>query len=317
MGIAPGSSLVTPRSDLGLAFEELDLDAIRGGYVGLQIAPVAEVGKAFDQFRTLKKTAALQPRRTERNQDGSYQDLTADFETDTYACQEHGVESPVDERTAAAHEDLIDADMLAAELCRHAVIEAHEMRVIAAINAKSAGASAAAVWSTDSTDVAAQMNGFIQTFRLLNGVRPNAICMDAEIADLLMENQSILEKFVGASARTAKDIRLDGLAAALKLDEVIVANGVKNTAAAPLAWSGSAIWPRDKVLLFRKETSPNLVRRQFMRTIHWAADGSRIGGAFEEYEDAKRRCRVMRCRMDTTEKIIHADAGMVIDSIVS
>ena len=316
MSISPGSSLVTPRSDLGLAFEELDLEAIRGGYVGLQIAPVAEVGKAFDQFRTLKKNAQLQPRKTERNGDGSYQNLVADFETDTYVCQEHGVEMPVDERTGAAHDDLLDAQMVAAELCRHAVIEAHEMRVIAAVDGKSAGASAAAVWSNDATDVAGQMNGFIQTYRLANGVRPNAICMDAEIADMLMENQSIIEKFVGASARTAKDIRLDGLAAALKLDEVIVANGVKNTADAPKAFSGSAIWPRAKVLLFRKETG-SLARRQFMRTIHWAADGSRIGGAFEEYEDPKRRQQIIRCRMDSVEKIIHADAGMVIDSIVS
>jgi len=317
MSISPGSALTTPRSDLGLAFEELDLEAIRGGYVGLQIAPVAEVGKAFDQFRTLKKAAMLQERRTERNPDGSYQDLTADFEIDTYVCQEHGVESPVDSRTNMAYDDLLDGELVAAELCRHAVVEAHEKRVCAIIDAKTASDSAAAVWSTTTTDVASQMNGFIQAFRLATGVRPNALCIDAEIADLLMENDSILEKFVGASARTARDIRLDGLAAALKLDEIIIANGVKNSAVGPKAFAGAAIWPRDKALLFRKETGPNLVRRQFMRTMHWAADGSQIGGAFEEYEDPKRRCKIVRCRMDSTEKVIHSDAGFVIDSIVS
>lgn len=318
MALHAGSSLTTPRSDLGLAFEELDAEGVRSGFVGFQIAPVAEVSKQFDQYRRLKKEAYLQPRRTERNEDGSYRDVSAEYEIDTYATQDHGLEFPIDDRHEAAYADLIDEEMTGAEILRHSLLEAHELRVISAVNSLAVDDSAGALWSLAATDVVSQMTTYIQAFRLKCGMKPNALCIDTEVVDMLFDNDSVQSLFVGAGDRTkGRGIMLTGLAAALKVDEVIEANAVKNTKSEPLDATLAATWPREKMLLFRKSDSRNLGARSFMRTIHWGADGSRIGGTFEEYEDPKRRGRVLRARMDTQEKVVYSDCAYVVDTLVS
>jgi hypothetical protein len=90
---------------------------------------------------------------------------------------------------------------------------------------------------------------------------------------------------------------------------------VKNTVAAPKAFSLSASWPADKALLFRKSTAATMMVPQFMRTIHWSGNGSRPGCSFEQYEEPQTDGTIIRSRMETVEKIIFASCAMVLDGI--
>ena len=209
---------------------------------------------------------------------------------------------------------MIDSEMVAGELIRHGVIEAHELRVIAAIDAMATTASANE-FDDDAADLVEDFNAYRQAFRLQCGFAPNALCLDVEIADAMFTNGSVLELFVGAAARTPMDIRLQGLATALGLEEIIVSNSVKNTVAAPKAMSLAATWPVDKALLFRKSTAATTLVPQFMRTIHWSGNGSKPGCAFEEYEEPQTDARVLRARMDTQEKTIYSSMAMVINNV--
>jgi len=316
MGINYGgtSALVTPREDIGLGFDPLDLDALRQGYVGLQIAPVAEAQTAFGQYRTMDLNQMLQPRITSRNSDGGFKRIDADFRVADYKTADHGLEMRVDYRDSAIYSEMIDSDMVAGMLTRHGVIEAHEQRVIAVVNALGT-TGVTNEFDDDAANITNDFRAYKEAFRLQCGFYPNAIVMDQSMIDALMENNSVLDKFVGSSSRTAKEINLVGLAAALGIDEVIPANSVKNTVAAPKTASLATSWPVNKALLFRKSSAPPVVAPQFMRTIHWSGNGSRIGGSFEEYEDPKTDGKIIRARLETAEEIIYSACGLVLSGI--
>lgn len=55
---------------------------------------------------------------------------------------------------------------------------------------------------------------------------------------------------------------------------------------------------------------------QFMRTIHWSGNGSRPGCVFEQYEEPQTDSTIIRHRLDTEEKVIHANFAMVLSTIV-
>lgn len=318
MGISLGgsSALVTPRDDIGLGFDEIDVEAMRMGYVGLQIAPIIEANVAFGQFRKMKINQWLQPRVTERNADGGYKRIGSEFEQDTFRTEEHGLECPVDSRDAAVYAGMIDSEMVAAELTRHGVLEAHEQRVIALVDAITP-VTADNEFDDDAAAITLDFVEYKQAFREQCGFAPTSLCLDSELVDYLMENGSVQDKFVGSQDRTARAITLKGLAAALGLDEVIEANGMKNTVASPKAFSLSSIWPRDKALLFRRSTAPTVLVPQFMRTIHWSGNGSRPGCVFEEYEEPQKNGKVLRHRFDGIEKVIYASCAMVLDGITT
>ena len=316
MGVSYGgsSALVTPREDLGLGFDALDVEAMQGGYVGFQIAPIIEASVAFGQYRKVDLGQLLQPRKTDRNSDGSFKRIGAEFKTGAFKTEDHGLEMPVDYRDSAIYAGMIDSEMQAAMLTRAGVIEAHENRVIALVDALS-GTGATNEFDDAAADLAADFAAYKRTFRLACGVKPNALCVDSSIVDAMMNNSSILDKFVGANSRTARDIRLQGLAAALGLDEVIEANSVKNTVAAPKAVSLATSWTEDNALLFVKSTAQTTLVPQFARTIHWSGNGSRPGCSFEQYEEPQKDGTVIRARLEVQEVVLYSTCAMLITGV--
>ena len=318
MGISFGgsSALTTPRDDLGLGFDAIDVDAMQQGYVGFAIAPIIEASLAFGQYRKMDLGQQLQPRKTDRSSDGGFNRIGAEFGKDTYETKDHGLESPVDYRDKAIFAAMIDSELVAAGLARNGVIEDHENKVIAVINAISATA-ATNEFDDDAANITKDFAAYKQAFRLQCGAKPTSVVIDTSVVDALMENGSVLDKFVGSPQRTARAITLIGLAAALGIDEVIEANAVKNTVSAPKAETIATSWPVDKALLFRRSTSPSMLTQQFLRTIHWAGNGSRPGCSLEEYEEPQRDAKIIRARMEYQIKTINSECALVLDGITT
>lgn len=317
-GVSFGGSspLTAPRDDLGLGFNAIDVDAMQMGYVGFAIAPIIEANVAFGEYRKTKIGQLLQPRNTERNSDGSFSRIGNEFGVDNFKTKDHGLESPVDNRDNAIFAAMLDSYLVAAGLTRQGVIEDHENKVIAIINAISA-TGATNEFDDDAANITKDFAAYKQAFRLQCGVKPTSLVVDTSVVDAMMENSSVLDKFVGSQSRTAREITLTGLAAALGLDEVIEANAVKNTVAAPKAASLATSWPVDKALLFRRSTAPTTLTQQFLRTVHWSGNGSRPGCSFEEYDEPKTDSRVVRSRMEYQIKTINSECALVLDGITT
>ena len=53
------------------------------------------------------------------------------------------------------------------------------------------------------------------------------------------------------------------------------------------------------------------------RTLHWAEDGSEIGGTVETYRDESVRGDVVRVRHQTDEKMLYTQAGHLLSNITT
>jgi hypothetical protein len=316
--MTPSSSLATLRPDLAGSLQEFDLQANQMGYVGLRIAPVLEVAKQSGHFGRLPIEQLLKDRDTARTPGGGYSRGTGKFEPDTYACTENGTEEPVDDREAEMYADYFDAELVAAQRARNIVLSSHERRVIAAALAIAGTAAGAVAWTTTASatpidDVrAAQLAIFNRC-----GQKATAMAMSWVRFQHLKDCAQIIDRVKSSGLVNVQrsEITPTMVAQALGLEEIILAGGVKNTANENAAATIASLWTDSKALVFTPPRTNDIREPAFMRTIHWAADGSSIGAAIETYRDESVRSDVVRARMDTHEKIMFTEAAQTITGI--
>ena len=319
MPTSPAVNFATLRPDLRDTMMEFSLQADQLGFVGLKIAPVLETNKPTGAYGVIKLHEMLKTQSTERADDGSYARGGGKGTKDTFTTEEHGFEERVDEREAEMYGEWWDAEQLAAERSRDAVLRNHNQRVIDLALAIANTNAAGTAW-TDTANSTPIAN--VRTAKLAvrdrAGVIPNVMVIDYERFEFLKDNAEIIDriKYSGRDDPKRRSLTADALAAVFDLDEVIISGSVKNTANEGQESSTLAsMWDKTKALLFVRTTSRNLKMPQFMRTFHWGGDGSNIGGVMESYRDENTRSDIIRTRMDTEEKIVYTGVGQQITGI--
>ncbi|MCA8972864.1 MAG: hypothetical protein KDC95_23975, partial [Planctomycetes bacterium] len=255
---------------------------------------------------------------TSRGADGTYGKVSGTFTTDSYNCEENGIEERVDRRDARRYGNYIDAEMIAAMRTRDIVLKNHNSRVITLALGVATTTGAGTVWSTTATATPiANVRAAKIAIRNRCGAMANAMCLDWEAWEYLRNCSEIIERLKYSGLDDPKQASLNAVASVLGLEEIIISGAVTDGAAAPLAASVASMWDRTKALVFVKSTTQDTRKPHFMRTFHWGADGSQIGGAFESYYDPARRSDILRHRMDTDEKVLYADVAQVITDVLS
>lgn len=319
MAIAPDSLIESPRPDLRDALYSFDLEANQAGFVGLQIAPALEVGEAFGSYKTVSIQQTLKDEPTLRAPDGTYNRMSTRFGKASYSVEENGIEFPVDRRTAKMFGNWTDAEMEAAELARDQIVKGHNKRVIAAALGVSNSANAGTPWTTVATaNPVADIRAAKIAVRNRTGAWPDSLVLDIEIVEYLLDNEKIIDriKYSGHTDPKRENITHDVLAQALGVKNLIV-SGSMNNSANEMASSASlsSMWDKTKALLFKRSASKRTTQLQFMRTIHWGADGSQVGGVFESYYDPSRRADIIRNRMDSEEKVFNQEVAQIIAAV--
>lgn len=324
MSLSVSLTPVGLRPDLALAVEEIDLQADREGFVGLRIAPAREVMDQAHTYPVASLADRLRTSQTLRNSDGTYTGSTLSRNTRPYATEDHGHEVLVDDRSSKIYQHVLNADIEATEVARDVVLRSHEARVIAAANAISnvtdVTASSGVPWTTPATSKPiADVKAARIKVRNRGGGVPNVLVVDFEVFENLRDNAEILDrvKYDGKIDPAKDEITASAIASALGLEELIVANAMINTANENQAAVLATMWPKAKALLFTRRTSGTTKKTQFMRTLHWGQDGSRIGGAFEKYRNEAKRGYVVRARMETTEEVVYEDSGEILNNVAA
>ncbi|MFH5805300.1 hypothetical protein [Alienimonas sp. DA493] len=324
MATTPSGEYALPRQDIRDALEEFDLAADRAGFVGLKIAPALEVGEVNGVYDVVPIESMLREYDTRRAPDGNYPRTDGKVEQASYVTKEHGIEERVDDRLARAHASRFDSELLAAERCRDAVMRGHERRVITAATGLAAGQQTAAgsnggAWSTGTSDPFTLVHAARKAVRNRVGRAPNAMVLDWEAFEVLVGLDAVIDriKYSGYTDPSKAALQPQVIAQALGLDEIIVANSVTNGANMAEEASIESMWPRATALLFVRYDGPDTRKPQFMRTFHWGADGSQIGGVFEEYRDEARRSDIIRNRMDSSEDIVYGAAGQLLTGLLA
>lgn len=318
MSTHPSESLATLRPDLSGSLEEFSLSMNREGMIGLLVAPAVDVAKPSGTFGRIKIEELLKSRETRRAPGSGYGRGSGRFETDTYNCKEHGFEEPVDDREAAMYENYIDAEMLATTRARNAVMENFEKRIAALASSVSNTTAAGTAWTnTLSAEPIDNVREAIKAVRERTGLIPNTLEISWDRFQHLKDNDQIVDriKHAGIQDPNRGSITLAALASAFGIERVVVAGMMKNTAAEGSAASLSSVWPDNRAHVMVTPRTRDHREPCWIRTFHWAQDGSQIGAAIETYRDETVRSNVVRARMDTDEKVMYADAVEAITGV--
>lgn len=324
---APSTAVTILRPDLAGPFMQFSLEADRQGFIGLQVAPVIEVGLQASTFAKIKIAELLMNRDTLRAPGAGYSRSQFQFDVASWATKDNGAEEPVDDRQAQMYRYLIDAQMIAASRAQDAVLRSYEKRVSALIfntttwTGASLTTAVGTAWSTVATATPiTDVEAAIQKVFDNSGLRANALVIGWKAFRNLRNNTTsgqIIDriKFWGGDDPKAGNIGANTLARVFGLERVIVAGAVKNTAIEGQAASIAGIWDPTKAMVCKVATGPDIQEPCIARTFHWADDGSDIGATMESYRDEAIRGDWIRARMDTDEIVMYPQAGHLLTGV--
>jgi len=322
---SPSNSLSTLRPDLSESFVEFDLQMDAMGFVSHRVFPVVEVAKQSGTFGKIPIEELLEQRVTKRAPGSGYARGSYQFETSTYACEEHGAEEPVDDREASMYSDYFDAEQIASLRAYSAVLRNAEQRVADAVfNATTFASYTTAVtneWddtanATPLTDV----ESAVQSIYDSSGLWANALIINRKVFRNLRNCTQVIDRITASGAGNpakAQDVTTSMLAAAFDLDNIIVAGSSKNNATEGQAASPTQIWSGEYAMVCKVASGSDFREPCLGRTFHWSEDGSQVGGTVETYRDESVRADIVRVRHDVDEVMLYAAGGHLLSNITT
>lgn len=311
----PSQTLTTLRPDLGGSLMEFDLLANQQRFVGLRVFPAFEAAEQSGTFGRVTIESLLKSIETSRAPGAGYNRDLWDFEEDSYACREHGVEQPLDDRQARMYRNYFDAETISTRRAQSMVLTAHESRVAALVQASTNTTSAGTVWSdhANATPISNVEAALVAMYG--RGVIANAVVITWEAFRNVRQCAQVIERLNGAGAgqrATASDIGEAELALVFGVPNVFVAGGQNFSSGAI-----GSVWDKTEAHVLRIAETNDIQEPACGRTIHWAEDGSQIGTAVESYRDEPKRSEIVRARMDTDEKLMFPEAIQSITGVLS
>ena len=322
---APTATLASLRPDLAGSFMEYDLMAQNSGFIATEVFPVTNVAKASGTFGKIPIEQLLQTRNTDRAPGANYSRGNWTFTTDTYACEEHGAEEPVDDNEAAMYSDWFDAEQISAARAMSAVLRNAEIRMNTAV-------FNATTWTSYTTGITHEwddaanavpitdVEAAVQSVYDQSGLWANALIIGRKTFRNLRICASVIERISSdgaGSAEPARDITKAQLSRVFDLDHIIVGGTTKNTATEGQSASLAHIWDPEYAMVCRVAETSDIREPCIGRTFHWADDGSQVGGTVESYRDESIRSEVIRVRHQVAEKVLYVEAGHLLSNITT
>ena len=314
---SPNSTLSTHRPDLA-SFVEYDVEASWMGLIGAQIFPFHAVDRVAGNFGRVTLKSLTQTIETERAPGSGYNRSKWEFEKDTYSCQEHGQEEPIDDRQAAMYSDYFRSEVYATLRARNSVLVNHEKRV-QAIMAGASNSFNGSNWGdlTNGTPIA-DVDTAVQNL-YDRGIMANALVISWKVFRNIIRSDEVIASLESSGAgvtATAGSMNLQKLAEALNIDTILVGSKQTNSdATAANTNTLAGIWGDDKAYVTKIAMTEDIAEPCCGRTFHFTGDGSEEGAHVESYRDETVRSDIIRARMDTDEKLLYDDAIEVIDTI--
>lgn len=318
----PATALTTVDNAALGHYAEARFAELSQGFAATQIFPVTQVPRVSGTFGKIKLEEWLSASMTLTRASGAgYQRLPQTFTTDTYACEEYGIEVPVDDREKAMYSGFLQAEQFAVDKAIHSILVEAEKRVAAILfsatytgNAALSNAVNAAAWSSTGNplyDVRVAKNDFF----LNTGYQPNVLLVNEYVLNVMRQNSNVTAAIASSGAGSpigVGQITAQQIAEAVGVDRVIVAGGAKQGTSAGLA---GYIWSSSYAMLLRVATTGDLSEPCIGRTFHWSEDGSSVAGRVETYREEAKRADIIRVRHDIDEKLLHTEMGFLITGV--
>lgn len=320
----PNTSLATLRPELGASLMSFDLAMSQKGFIAQKVLPVLEVDKAAGPFGKIKIEQLLQQRNVLRNSRGGYSRQDWEFGTDSYATTEYGAEEPVDDRDRNLYGSFFRAEQLASLRASDAVLRNYESRAAnlvfntttwtgAALTAAVGTAWSNFASSTPASDVTTAKKKVYDSI----GLQANTIVFNYHVFLNLQQNADLISrvKYSGLQDPNTDAITKAAMAAYFGVKNVEVAGAQYNSANEGQAATLAPLWSDAYCMVGYVAETDDIQEPCIGRTLHWAGDGSSIGGAIESYRDESVRADIIRARHDVQEKLILSGCGFLLSGI--
>ena len=318
--IESGSTL---RRDLSAVANEFAAEeARRWGYIADRVAPVFPVAEADATYPVWCRENMLKRSATRRNEDGTYNRVDGTFGTQSYSCEEFGLETLLDDRRRRRFSSFLDFERAMTRMLLHQILLDREIRLAAIVmNATTYSATAAsASWGTVGTDILGDVNSACVRLSGNTGIPRDMFSLIVSAATFwdLNRNTAILAQF-SATYSPNLGIRPGMLTAAqiaqvLNIGEIVVAGGSYDTKGEGVTESISTIWSDAYVQLCVLAPPGSVMESPgAWRTLLWTPDSPTLP-VVERYRSDERRGEVLRDRYDADE-VATAEADLMNDLI--
>lgn len=307
----PSSDTAINRPDLGQAVTEVATRAPEMGFVGTQILVPLMVGVQSAEFPVIPKEALFSIRDDRRDARGGYNRSDWTWESGRYATRDRGLEDVVDARFLAMYRTKFDYERAISRRLYNDILRAQEKRI--ADKCQLVGNFPAHDVTNEWDDAAnctplADVTAGREAMYAL-GIIPNTLLITYNHYLWLTKAKAVQDAVFQIFPETAKDgsINATHLKAYFKIDKLVIAGGLYNSADKGQAAALAGIWSDENALLCRTASPGDTIEEPCIgRTFVWnegeAGDANNI--IVEDYPDNGVRGQVLRVRCDVDERLL-------------
>lgn len=319
----PESTSVSLRQDLTAVANEYD-DSKSSAFIGAAAAPVFASLTDGGNYPIIKRENFVKQTATARDEGSGYNRIIGEFGHGTFACQENGLEYPIDDRMAARYARFFNAEKSAVRILRRRMLLAREIRVAAVYSgAGFTNHNVTTAWSTSSTAVPlTDLITGVDTICDNCGADPSELTIIIPRADILemVTTTQVANKvqytYPGIQPAQLNNVQIANM---LGVKRVLSARGSKDTNEENYAVSMSQVWTAGQIYVcLLAEPGDSMEEPSAARTIVWTdgMDGVEDLPLVESYRDDSKRSDIVRVREDTNE-VLTAEADLMVYRITN
>lgn len=310
----------TPRLDLVGPIVEMEEDNAGENFIAEQVLPVFPVPKKKGTISVITRESMSKIPDTKRAPGAAYNRIGLTGEDFSYACEENGLEAPIDDSEAANYVTDFDYDLFQAAALRRAVRLAYESRAKTILFNTSTFTGAtlykdysAEPWDDISKDILGHVRYAKKKVRANSGLNPNTMIMGADTMENITANTAIRTAISYTQLPGQKAIE-NALSALFGIPHIIVGSAIQDTAKEGVAFVGADIWGDDYVqfcILPYGAGVNSLSSPAVGRTFLWKEDSPELYIP-EQYRSEVARGDVLRVRHTVDEALIDANFGFLM-----
>jgi len=303
---------VSLRRDLSQTANEFADGRAAQRFIARQVAPIARVAETEGRYPVwCRENFKKRPTQTNRASGAGYERIGAQFNQLTYACEEHGLEFPLDDRNSRKYTTWLDFEQYAARVLRFQLLQEWEIRGATLFNSGIGltNTNVATAWSDTAnadpvTDIIKRCEAIEQNSGVDRSehvvVIPSVDYREAMATDAVRE---LIKYTYGRDAGIQPQLlRTDDFARMVGVRRVLRASSYYDSAQEGITESNAAIWPAGVIFVavVADEGDP-LDIMSAARTMLYDQDGVTDIPLMERYRDESVRSEILRGREDTDE----------------
>ena len=288
----------------------------QAAFIGRQIFPMFFSGLQAANYYVFDRENLLNvPRDIQRAPSSPYKRISMQLSGDAYACQNYGVESPIDDEEREKYANAFDADNAGVNKGVITILTNHELRVrdkiygAGNIPTSTPGTKWDQANSTPIQDVRAMKESVFSNC----GLEANLCVINRSVLNTLEDHEQFLSR-IKYSQLGILTVQL--LQAIFGIERVVVAGGLTNAAAEGLPVNPSSIWG-DTVIVAHVENAQDLKAPNFGRTFAWSKFTGPEGVQTFSYREDGIDSDVHRVKQHVDEKLTGPGCGYTLTDVLS